>query len=145
MTLQLLNTIAYTFFLHLCSQLAVAGDDYTATSGSLIFEERDLTKSFTLSISSDSVPELDEYIFIAITSVELDPDSVEDIDSSGTHSLPLFYNIVQYILVSPFIELLVHFVASFRMSTCHKYACYCKHASTHRRKWEVSFTQYFIF
>ena len=61
----------------------MAGDDYTATSGSLIFEGGDLTESFTLSISSDSVPELDEYIFIAITSVELDPDSVEDLDSSG--------------------------------------------------------------
>ena len=97
----------------------MAGDDYTATSGSLIFEEGHLTKSFTLSISSDSVPELDEYIFIAITSVELDPDSVEDVDSSGTQSLPSFYNIYS-ILVSPFLELLVHFVASFRMTTCHK-------------------------
>ena len=61
----------------------MAGDDYIAVSGSLIFEEGELTKSFTLSISSDSVPELDEYIFIAIVSVELDPDSVEDVDNSG--------------------------------------------------------------
>ena len=62
-TFQLLQIAKDNYtFLHFCSQLAVGGDDYTATSGSLIFEEGDLTKSFTLSIGSDSVPELDEYI-----------------------------------------------------------------------------------
>ena len=66
-----------------CSQLAVADSDYTMTSGSLIFDGGELTKSFSFSISNDNIPEVDEYVFIAITSVQLDPDSVEEVDNSG--------------------------------------------------------------
>ena len=40
-------------------------------------------KSFTLQVIDDNLPEVAEYIFIAITSVQLDPDSVEDVDDSG--------------------------------------------------------------
>ena len=68
-------------FLH--SQLAVAGEDYMVTSGSLTFSDGDLIKSFSLQISTDNAPELDEYIFVAITSVQLDPNSVDNVDNSG--------------------------------------------------------------
>lgn len=61
----------------------MAGSDYDGTSGNLIFDGGELAKSFSLSINDDSIPEVDEYIFIAITSVELDPDSVEEVDNSG--------------------------------------------------------------
>ena len=64
------------------------------TVGNLIFTEGDLTESFTLTVNNDNVPEVDEYIFIAITSVQLDPDSVEEVDNSGipiaTSTCPVF-------------------------------------------------------
>lgn len=63
----------------------MAGEDYTLTSGTLAFADKDLTKSFTLRITDDIVSEVDEYIFVAITSVLLDPDSVENVDNSGMY------------------------------------------------------------
>ena len=72
-----------THALPLYSQLAVVGEDYILTSGELIFADGDLMKSFTLPISDDNNPEVAEYIFIAITSVQLDPNSVETVDNSG--------------------------------------------------------------
>ena len=69
--------------LSLYSQLAAVGEDYTLTSGELVFADGDLMKSFTLPINDDTDPEVAEYIFIAITSVQLDPNSVETVDNSG--------------------------------------------------------------
>ena len=66
-----------------CSQLAVAGEDYTLTSGTLTFATKDLSQSFFLQITNDMISEVDEYIFVAITSVQLDVDSVENVDNSG--------------------------------------------------------------
>ena len=40
-------------------------------------------KSFIVPISDDTGPEVAEYIFVTITSVQLDPSSVEDVDNSG--------------------------------------------------------------
>lgn len=67
----------------LCSQLAVAGEDYTLTSGTLTFANKELSRSFFLQITNDIISEVDEYVFVAITSVQLDTDSVETVDNSG--------------------------------------------------------------
>lgn len=67
----------------LCSQLAVAGEDYTLTSGTLTFANKELSRSFFLQITNDMISEVDEYVFVAITSVQLDTDSVENVDNSG--------------------------------------------------------------
>lgn len=83
------------------SQLANSGEDYSFTSGMLEFVEGELIKSFSLSISDDSLPETDEYVFIAITSVELDVNSVTSVDTSGMsiahHQLRILYTLAQYI------------------------------------------------
>lgn len=63
--------------------MAVAGEDYTVTSGTLTFANEDLSQSFFLQITNDMISEVDEYIFVAITSVQLDADSVENVDNSG--------------------------------------------------------------
>lgn len=69
--------------------MAVAGEDYTFTSGTLSFADKDLSKSFSLQITDDMTSEVAEYIFVAITSVQLDTDSVENVDNSGKLYLPL--------------------------------------------------------
>ena len=69
------------FSLH--SQLAVSGEDYVSISGSLTFDEGVVTQSFSLLLVNDSLPEVDEYVFVAITSVDLDITSVDNVDTSG--------------------------------------------------------------
>ena len=61
--------------------------DYTLTSGSLVFAGEEVTKSFILRITDDTVPEVAEYAFVAITSVELDFSSVDSVDNSGMSHL----------------------------------------------------------
>ena len=75
-----------------CSELATSGADYTFTSGTLEFASGEVTQSFSLFISDDTLPEVSEYVFIAITSVELDESSVDTVDTSGI----LEVNVLQY-------------------------------------------------
>ena len=74
------------------SELATSGADYTFTSGTLEFADGEVTRSFSLFISDDTLPEVSEYVFIAITSVELDEGSVDTVDTSGTLKV-MCYNI----------------------------------------------------
>ena len=44
-----------------------------------------MTQSFSLLLINDSLPEVDEYVFVAITSVDLDITSVDNVDTSGIY------------------------------------------------------------
>ena len=77
------------------------GEDYTTTSGSLTFETGELSKSFTLQVINDNVPEVAEYIFIAITTVQLDPDSVEEVDNSSKHYITITHSLMSIIHHAP--------------------------------------------
>ena len=57
--------------------------DYLPTSGTLIFAEGQTSQSLTLTLLDDDEPELDEYIFITLTSVELNESSTDSVDLSG--------------------------------------------------------------
>ena len=65
------------------SNIATTGTDYLLTSGALEFAPGETTKSFNLTIIEDAIPELSEYVFVAITSVELNTSSVDTIDPTG--------------------------------------------------------------
>ena len=65
------------------SNIATTGTDYLPTSGALEFAPGETTKSFNLTIMEDAIPELREYVFVAITSVELNASSVDTIDPAG--------------------------------------------------------------
>ena len=65
------------------SNIATTGTDYLPTSGALEFAPGETTKSFNVTIIEDAIPELNEYVFVAITSVELNASSVDTVDPAG--------------------------------------------------------------
>ena len=65
------------------SNIATTGTDYLPTSGALEFAPGETTKSFNVTIIEDATPELSEYVFVAITSVELNASSVDTVDPAG--------------------------------------------------------------
>ncbi len=62
--------------------MATTGEDYEVVNETLIFEDGDTSRSFYINISSDSIPEINEYLFVVITSVELNPASLTSVDLS---------------------------------------------------------------
>lgn len=72
----------FPFFSCTCSQIATTGDDYEATSETLTFQNGETSKSFYINITSDSIPEINEYLFAVITRVELDQSSLTSVDTS---------------------------------------------------------------
>lgn len=65
-----------------CSQIATTDEDYDATRETLIFEDGGTSKSFYINITSDSIPEIDEYLFAVISRVELVQSSLDAVDTS---------------------------------------------------------------
>jgi len=48
-----------------------------------VFGPGETSKSFTLTIVEDTAPELREYVFVAITRIELNTSSVGTVDPAG--------------------------------------------------------------
>lgn len=67
---------------HYYSQVATTAEDYTATSETLTFENGEISKSFYINITADSIPEIDEYLFAVITRVELNQASLASVDTT---------------------------------------------------------------
>ena len=67
--------------------MADTGLDYVAVSGSLVFEQGVTSRSFSLSLLEDTTPETDEYIFLAITNVQLNQSSVDVADPGALPSV----------------------------------------------------------
>ena len=65
-----------------CSQIATTDEDYDPTRETLIFDDGETSKSFCINITSDSIPEIDEYLFAVISQVELVQSSLDDVDTS---------------------------------------------------------------
>ena len=82
-----------------CRQLAETGLDYIATSGRLLFGEGDTSQSFNLSISQDTIPEIDEYIFVAITNVQLNESSVDVVDTGALPSVAIGNDSLAFIVI----------------------------------------------
>ena len=74
-------------YLCTCRQVADTGLDYAAVSGSLVFEQGITSRSFSLSLLEDTTPETDEYIFLAITNVQLNQSSVDVADPGALPSV----------------------------------------------------------
>ena len=66
----------------MCRELASSDTDYTASNYSLIFGNGDLSRSFYVNITEDTIPEVDEYFFAVITRVELNESSLASVDTS---------------------------------------------------------------
>ena len=79
--------------------MAETGLDYIARSGSLVFGEGVTSQSFNLSISQDTVPEISEYIFVAITSVQLNESSVDVVDTGALPSVAVGNDSVAFIVI----------------------------------------------
>ena len=58
----------YTYF---CISLATADLDYVSVEGEVIFEVNQTSANVTLDINDDNLPELDESIFIRLSSANL--------------------------------------------------------------------------
>ena len=65
-----------------CRQLATSGVDFSAANFSLTFNDGELSRSFSVNVSEDSLPELDEYFFAVITRVYLNQSSLSSVDTS---------------------------------------------------------------
>ena len=86
--------------MYTCRQVADTGLDYVAISSSLVFEEGVTSMSFNLSLLEDSTPETDEYIFIAITNVQLNQSSVDVVDPGALPSVAPANDSVAFIVIS---------------------------------------------
>ena len=47
--------------------MAQAGDDYTATSGTLTFSAGETSKTFTVTVSEDLIPENNESVILTLS------------------------------------------------------------------------------
>ena len=56
---------------YLCYSLATAELDYISVEGEVIFEVNQTSANITLDINNDNLPELDESIYIRLTSANL--------------------------------------------------------------------------
>ena len=83
-----------------CRQVADTEVDYVAVSDSLVFDEGVTSQSFTLSILQDTTPEIDEYIFIVITNVQLNESSVEVVDTGALPSVAPGNDSVALVVIS---------------------------------------------
>ena len=83
-----------------CRQIADNGVDYVAISGSLVFGGGVTSRSFNLSFLEDTTPETDEYIFIAITNVQLNQSSVDVVDPGALPSVAPGNDSVAFIVIS---------------------------------------------
>ena len=72
-------------------------EDYEAANVTLTFENGETSQFFYINITSDFIPEIDEYFFAVITRVELKQNSLTSVDSSvlpliapGNNSVAIF-------------------------------------------------------
>lgn len=86
--------------MHFIRQVADTGVDYVAVSGSLVFEQGVTSRSFSLSLLEDTAPETDEYIFLAITNVQLNQSSVDVADPGALPSVVPGNDSVAFIVIS---------------------------------------------
>ena len=56
---------------YFCNSLATADSDYVSVEGEVIFEVNQTSANITLDINNDNLPELDESIFIRLSSANL--------------------------------------------------------------------------
>ena len=82
------------------SQVAETGLDYSAVNGRLVFGDGVTSQSFNLSLLQDVTPEIDEYIFIAITNVQLNESSVDVVDSGALPFVAPGNDSVAFIVIS---------------------------------------------
>ena len=85
---------------HTIRQVADTGLDYVIITGSLVFGEGVTSQSFNLSILQDTIPEIDEYIFLAITNVQLNESSVDVVDTGALPSVATGNDSVAFIVIS---------------------------------------------
>lgn len=86
--------------MHIHRQVAESGVDYAAIGGSLVFDEGVTSQSFSLTLLQDTTPEVDEYIFIAITNVQLNESSVDIVDSGALPSVAPGNDSVAFVVIS---------------------------------------------
>ena len=80
--------------------MATTGIDYLPASGSLVFLTGDTSKSFFLTIVQDTVPELDEYAFVQITSATLNTSSVSSVDTSVPPTIPAGNESLGFVIIT---------------------------------------------
>ena len=85
---------------YICRQVADTGLDYVAVSGSLVFEQGVTSRSFSLSLLEDNTPETDEYVFLAITNVQLNQSSVQVADPGALPSVAPGNDSVAFVVIS---------------------------------------------
>ena len=88
------------FYANTCRQVAETGLDYVPISGSLVFAEGITSRSFILSLFEDSTPETDEYVFLAITNVQLNQSSVAVADPGALPSVAPGNDSVAFVVIS---------------------------------------------
>ena len=81
-------------------QAAVDGQDYAPISGQLVFDEGVTSQSFNLSLLQDTSPEIDEYVFIAITEVQLNESSLDAVDTGALPFIAPGNDSVAFIVIS---------------------------------------------
>ena len=80
-------------------QAAIDGLDFVAISGSLVFDEGVTSRSFDLSLLQDTTPEIDEYVFIAITNVQLNESSLDAVDTGALPSVAPGNDSVAFVVI----------------------------------------------
>lgn len=80
--------------------MAETGLDYSAVNGRLVFGDGVTSQSFNLSLLQDVTPEIDEYIFIAITNVQLNESSVDVVDSGALPFVAPGNDSVAFVVIS---------------------------------------------
>ena len=94
-----------SYYAHLSScthtnrQAAIDGVDFVAISGSLVFDEGVTSRSFDLSLLQDTTPEIDEYVFVAITNVQLNESSLDAIDTGALPSVAPGNDSVAFVVI----------------------------------------------
>jgi hypothetical protein len=91
--------ISICTYIPACRQVADTGLDYVAVSGNLVFEQGVTSRSFSLSLLEDTTPETDEYVFLAITNVQLNQSSVEVADPGALPSVVPGNDSVAFIVI----------------------------------------------
>lgn len=80
--------------------MAETGLDYSTVNGRLVFGDGVTSQSFNLSLLQDVTPEIDEYIFIAITNVQLNESSVDVVDSGALPFVAPGNDSVAFVVIS---------------------------------------------